>query len=526
MNTTLGPGGNSTFQGGNSSGNGPPPGFVAPSLPVPGYYANVTVEIWTYVPPIIISIGTVGNLLTIIVIFRQIFRISSTSLFLLCLAFSDLLVLYTSPLRQWILYNKAWENKDIRMNSEGSCRAHTFLTYFSIQFSSWLLVAVTVERLLSVILPHKIKTISTLKAAGISIASIAVLLILLNGHFLFLIGYGYVEEQSRQVGRDVYHRCWPKTSSYKAFSDEALRWIDFLVAFGIPFLILTACNIMIIVKLASTRHRRRKMSIGSQLKAVEKDNRVITALLICLCIVFFICLAPVSIYFIGQPYWIDEITSRPVTSPMQDFAQFQKDIEGIRADMEYIMFWHAIVNCFGYLNATCNFIFYVISGSKFRREIYALFCCRRPGRESVFGSSTRSRTTISTRTTSTIKSKRNSLSDTGEKAVVSGLTKGSSAPGAAPALLIANSDTTDHVDEATEDLSAITSVSPTDIDADVDENAKALNVECVPSTEFDKSYGSQDDSIDTGLEKGVVNMAFETSDMDDQIPETGVSTHL
>ena len=524
MNTTLEPSDNSTFQGGNSSGNGPPPGFVVPGPPIPGYYKNVTVEIWTYVPPVLISIGTVGNLLTIIVIFRQIFRISSTSLFLLCLAFSDLLVLYTSPLRQWILYNKAWNNTDIRMNSEGSCRAHTFLTYFSIQFSSWLLVAVTVERMICVMLPHRIKTISTVKAAGITIVSTAIFLVLLNGHFLFGMGYGYVEEQSRQVGRAVYHKCWPKTSSYKAFHDDAFRWIDFLVAFAIPFLILTTCNIIIIVKLASTRTHRRKLSVGSQLKAIERDNKVVTVLLICLCIVFFICLAPVSIYFIGQPYWIDEITSRPVTSPMVDPVQFQKDITANLADIDYLVFWHAIVNCFGYLNATCNFIFYVISGSKFRREIYALFCCRRPGRESVFGSSARSRATASTRTTnSTIKSKHLNQSPSEDKAV-SELTRSSAVSAATPAIVLSKDDATDHADDMTNDSTAVTSVSHTNIDVDVveDEGSLRSDLDSAPLKEFDFSLQSPGD-IDQCLVNGISNKAFEPSDV---VPKADVFTHL
>lgn len=363
---------------------GPPPGFMGE--PPPGYYFNVTTEIWTYVPPFIISIGTVGNVLTIIVIFRQIIRriLSPTSLFLLCLAFSDLLVLYTGPLRQWILHNEDWNKTDIRNEDDASCRIHTFLTYSSIHFSSWLLVAVTLERVLSVIMPHRIKAISTVKVAAIAIVSTAGVLILLNGHFLFGIGYGYVREQSAQQGRDVYHPCWPKTSKYQEFSDDVWPWIDFLVAFAVPFIVLTTCNIIIIVRLTLTRRHRRRMSLGQghTLRSIDRDNNVVTVLLICLCVLFFICLAPVSIYFIGQPYWITEITSRSITS--------QQEALQARADMEYLIFWHAVVNCVGYLNATCNFIFYVLSGSKFRREIFGLFCCRKPGLESVFGSSTRS----------------------------------------------------------------------------------------------------------------------------------------
>ena len=524
MNITTEPMDNSSFPGlnnsGPSQGNGPPPGFMVPGPPPPSSYHEVTVQIWTYVPPIIMCIGTVGNLLTIIVIFRQIFRISSTSLFLLCLAFSDLLVLYTAPLRQWIMHNKAWEHRDIRLNSEGSCRAHTFLTYTSIQFSSWLLVAVTFERVLSVMLPHRIKTISTVKVAAVIIVSIAAFLVLLNGHFLFGIGYGYVEEQSRQVGRDIYHACWPKTSSYKAFHDDALPWIDFLVAFAIPFIILTTCNIIIIVKLASTRKHRRQMSVGSHLKAIERDNKVVTMLLVCLCIVFFICLAPVSIYFIGQSYWIDEITSRPVTSPMVDPIQFQKDFTGIRKDMDYLMLWHAVVNCFGYLNATCNFIFYVISGSKFRREIFALFCCRRPGRESVFGRSASDRSTATTRATtvSTIKPERLNRTGSEEKAVPE-LARASVVSATTPAIVMSKHNATDHVDETSKESIALESVSHTSIDVAVGgkSNGSAWpGMESGPTKESDLLRDNVD--RDNDIANGVPNPSFDSLEANDLIP--------
>ena len=362
---------------------GPPP-----ELLYPGYYMNVTQNIWKVVPPIIISFGTVGNILTIIVILRQIKQISSTSLFLLCLAFSDLLVLYTSPLRQWILHltmdrDLSERTTDVRNLSEAGCRIHTYLTYVSIQISSWLLVAVTMERVLSVMMPHRIKSISSLRVAGIFIISVTMFVLILNVFFLFGIGYGLVEAESQRQKKPIYHQCWPKTQEYQQFHDDVWPWIDFCVAFAIPFLILTICNSMIIVKLARTKQHRRRMSVGQgpRLRSIEKDNNVVTVLLVCLCILFFVCLCPVSVYFIGQPYWMNHIILRQEKS-LQDAMDKKKD-------MEYLILWHAIVNCIGYLNATCNFVFYVLSGSKFRREIKSVLCCRKPGTESIFGTRTR-----------------------------------------------------------------------------------------------------------------------------------------
>ena len=333
------------------------------TFPEPGHYHFVTLMIWKIIPPIIISLGTMGNCLTVLVILRQKNRITSTSLFLLFLALSDILLLYTSPLRLWIRH---YWNIDVRNLSEMSCKIHSYLTYVSVHLSSWLLVAVTVERVLSVMIPHRVKSGVTTTTAGVTISVIAVSVITLNSHFLYGMGQTFVAKANQ------YEQCYPKYESYQYFFNSILPWIDLCIAFVIPFIILTSGNVLIVIKLAVKRRRRRYMS-NSNINQKHLINRDIslTVLLICLCIFFFVCLGPVSVYFIGFPYWRDGIIAR-----MDQLDAFH--------DMEYLLFWHAVVNTIGYLNATCNFFFYVLSGTKFRREILNLIFCRNSVAQSVF----------------------------------------------------------------------------------------------------------------------------------------------
>ncbi len=60
-------------------------------------------NLWAYGSPVLIIIGTVGNLLSAVVMLRQNLRKCTTSLYLLVLAVVDTLVLYTGLLRHWIL---------------------------------------------------------------------------------------------------------------------------------------------------------------------------------------------------------------------------------------------------------------------------------------------------------------------------------------------------------------------------------------------------------------------------------------
>lgn len=325
-----------------------------------GLYYIWTLSVWVTVPPIIIAIGTIGNCFTIAIILRRKVKLTSTSLFLLALAFSDLILLFTAPLRQWIRH---YWNIDIRQLGEVECRIHTFLTYASVHISSWLLVAVTLERVFSVMIPHRVKSGCTHKTAGITIGTVIVCIFGLNSHFLYGMGTNFVKQAN------ATDKCSPKYAMYNHFSSTIFPWIDFCVAFLIPFVIITSGNIVIVVKLRLSRIQRIRMSSFGNNSSHSLDRNVsVTILLICLSIFFFISLAPVSIYFIGVKYWRADIISRHDTG-----------------DWEYLLFWYAVINCIGYLNATCNFFFYVLSGTKFRKEILNLVFCRNAGSQRLFG---------------------------------------------------------------------------------------------------------------------------------------------
>lgn len=356
MNTTL----NFSIFDDNFTTTAAPNRGGPPSIQ-PGVYTDAKELIWKIVPPIVIILGTFGNTLTILVLLRQVMNLSSTAVYLLSLAVSDLLLLYLGPLRQWIQY--IWD-VDVRLLTDAGCKIQVFLTYFSVHFSSWLLVAVTLERVISVMLPHKVKLNCTTMKAGIVVAVTFVCLFLLNVHFFF--GYGLVH-------KPLYVRapwqCTPINDDYMDFRDDILPWLDFVVAFLLPFTILTVGNVMIIVKLRINTVRRRKMSLTQK----EKEGRSVTFMLIALCVIFFICLTPVSIFLIILPYLREEAMKLPY-------------VEMIR-QMEYLIFWHAVTNCFGYINSSTNFILYFLSGSRFRSEVRHLFTCKHAGKEGVFGNS-------------------------------------------------------------------------------------------------------------------------------------------
>ncbi|KAH3735340.1 hypothetical protein DPMN_041831 [Dreissena polymorpha] len=77
--------------------------FFEWKFPPVGYYKNTRMLFWRVIPPILISIGTIGNVMTIFVLLRQK-KMKSTAVFLFALALSDTLVLFCALLPEWEHY--------------------------------------------------------------------------------------------------------------------------------------------------------------------------------------------------------------------------------------------------------------------------------------------------------------------------------------------------------------------------------------------------------------------------------------
>ena len=153
------------------------------------YYSEykVGLSIWKTVPPFLIAFGTVGNCLSLIVLTRRSIRKSTTALFLTCLTISDLLVLFTGLLRHWLINLLEF---DIRRVSEVVCKLHMWLVYSSLDFSAWMFILLTLERIHAVWSPMQFssRTNWNRRNAAIVIILMSAFSLGLNSHILYGIG--------------------------------------------------------------------------------------------------------------------------------------------------------------------------------------------------------------------------------------------------------------------------------------------------------------------------------------------------
>ena len=315
--------------------------------------------IWNTLSPIFIVFGTVGNILSILVLTRESIRKSTTALYLTCLTFSDLVVLYTGLLRQWIFHLFEF---DIRHLSEAVCKLHIWLVYSSLDFSAWILIAVTLERIIAVWYPYSEKTKCSKLNATALIITILILVLALNAHLL----YGMVNKDTDMAEM----RCVSIDESYSIFFRSVWSWLDLCVFCVIPFSVIVIGNSFILYKLLG-RHRRTKRRDNTSIQKMDRipqnhhhhHQSSMTTMLITLNTVFLITTLPISIYEICYEYVY--VTTDPQMKARLDLV------------------W-AVVNMLMYTNNAVNFILYSLSGSRFRQEFKLLMCHRNKNREPQF----------------------------------------------------------------------------------------------------------------------------------------------
>ncbi|KAH3896829.1 somatostatin receptor type 4-like [Dreissena polymorpha] len=326
-------------------------------FPPVGYYKNTWVLLFRVIPPILISIGTIGNAMTVFVLLRQK-KMTSTAMFLLALALSDTFILCSGLLQSWVSHT--WDIDVFSLSSPG-CKALHYLCYCSIHLSSWLIVVVTLERTACVLFPHKVRLGCSPRNAVLIIVTIVLAVFGINIILLVIV----------DVNEYTGWECSPSTKDNYDLFYYVYGWIDLTLTFGAPFPLLLIGNVIIIVQLARSRSRRQRMNISGQ----TRDTRPVSIVLIGLCMLFLVTMTPVSVYMLYYPYLSEKLQALMSVDPYT-----------AKYDTEYYDFLYHVAVLISYFNATFNFAIYLFSGSKFRAELRSLLCCKATKGTSLFGS--------------------------------------------------------------------------------------------------------------------------------------------
>ncbi|CAH1800101.1 unnamed protein product [Owenia fusiformis] len=286
---------------------------------------TVDILIVSYLSPIVLILGTIGNALSIAVFYRKKFRRNTASVYLITLAVVDTFGLWVGLFPYWL--PKISHISDIELMNTWACSILIFLGFLSIQLSAWTLVLVTFERLLAVFAPLKAKVIFNIKWAVVILVSVFAVLLGLNLHILWNF------DLQLNIANET--ECGGTSEAYISMH----AWMNAVIASYLPSFLMFSANIAIIAKML----RRRRSGLGS-------SNQIASmTIILLLCNFSFICLTfPLAVYYAFYLQWY------PQSSEKRDIHE-------------------ALVILLAFSNQAINFPLYCASGQTFRDEMKKMF---------------------------------------------------------------------------------------------------------------------------------------------------------
>ena len=294
------------------------------------YYARQGELLYYYGFPIFLFIGLVGNIISIILITRQPFRSMSSGVYLLFLAVADLSICALG-IADWL--PEATMGYLIS-NHEAVCKTSEYFSKVLEQTSSWMIVALTVERAAIVMRPRKALLITTRKMAWMISAVVITVLMLINIRQPFIVG---IVENGQ---------CFFIKQVNNHLGGIALALLDLLIYSFIPSIVLIICNVALAVKL---KQQRKDCLIEESEESVNKYKKQIIAMVITLSVVFVVLTLPYSCFVISD-FVPPDMLWTPTTREL----------------------WFYIVSLLVTVNHSINIFLYFLM---FRQEFWNIFKC-------------------------------------------------------------------------------------------------------------------------------------------------------
>ena len=305
--------------------------------------SEIAYRLKQFYPPILLTIGVPGNILSIFVLHRL--RSTQPSIYLVSLACADLLVLCVCVLLDWI---------GVLLNIESTeeypiyCKLQTFGYFSTTQLSSWFLVLVTMERVVSVIYPHRVRVLLSFQRVVLSISLTIACIACLNMHFV-------VQNQDSVSENSTVFHCFDRLY-YNSFLADVWPWIDMSVGFLIPCILLVIGNVSIVIRIRRKVAYTCEVAVVSQTAAIANRRgkaSVVTKRVILLNTIYIICMLPAFVYAVLRPYCFSDYS----TSSLSEL-------------------FYVTTSMFMFANNSVNFLLYIFLGAQFRKELLNMMTCR------------------------------------------------------------------------------------------------------------------------------------------------------
>ena len=301
---------------------------------------KIRVYINQYYPPFIIVLGTLGNVLSVIIYGRRSLRKKPISLFMRVLAVVDSVILLIVLFTYWLHTNFTLPTTSERSN-KAICVAFTYIVYVFANWSHYILAALTIYRLIAVASPFR-ATILTVRSAKWCIICIGIVSIIKNFHWLWSTDFTY-DEVTKTMGCDMGLL---RKNELILF----LRWFEVFISFLAPFFVIFIANIFLVRALRKKTALKMRVLAKCQYKRGSDKN--MTILVLAVSFLFLILVCPLLTY---QMYYYTSSSSTTMETFSVHFLSYN------------------ICQKLYYTNNAINFYVYALVGREFRRELKKYF---------------------------------------------------------------------------------------------------------------------------------------------------------
>lgn len=271
-------------------------------------YPHLVVRTLSVYSLVLVIMGTLGNLLTVIILCRRNLRRHVTMRYLIAVSVCDTISLYGWNLNNFYKFTVSPNNINIEQLSLVHCRLISFMSFVGLQLSSWYLTAVSIGEIFIWFRTKKQKNACVLSCyfildrclslhyltwkkgygkashAKYHITTLTLVCLILNSHILFFNGYRTNDSPSTV-------KCYVTKSNPHYIFPQWER-VHLVVYNLCPFSIMCICNAYIIYKTIHSARIRLPSSTH------VSRNRQISLTLILVTCVFVVLTLPSCIYYV------------------------------------------------------------------------------------------------------------------------------------------------------------------------------------------------------------------------------------
>ena len=367
-------------------------------------FFNVFALFWQLVASFVLVSGLFGNAM-IIVICARADVMSSMSVYFVILAGSDLLSLCVNAFNQWVYY--AFDIDFMSLHTL-ACRVVGWLAYVCGVLSTWILVAMTAQRAVCVLWPHRANILCSARNSKAIALSMTLFIAVIHCHLLYGLrvviftdemnstamnfndsthsinstvmtfndskhtnSKSDVSVKHSTTGTAIISRSDTKTASgcaiargYVEFYFSVWSWVDLFIFSLLPWLCLVVSNSVLLWTLKASI-RQAQLSLGSAhtdgFGGRKKQASSITVTLFVVSMAFIVLNLPMSCFQLLGFY-------HHMVGSLDYYYQ-----------SKVIAYFHEIALALWQVNGAVNFYLYCLTGSKFRTELKKVFRCAMVG---------------------------------------------------------------------------------------------------------------------------------------------------